>query len=198
MIRVAGVEPVTEVEGPGRRYALWLQGCSIKCEHCCNPQMIDDSQGDLVACSDLARDIYTADSDGLTVMGGEPLDQPKALNQLLDELAKLGYNKDMILFSGFTWEEIQADCARKQTAARFDLLIAGPYKESMFSLKRKWIGSDNQTLHFFSPKLAWLENDWPKGAKEVEFHIDENGISLNGFPLGDDCELEKISFEGKE
>jgi hypothetical protein len=68
----------------------------------------------------------------------------------------------------------------------------------MFSLKRKWIGSDNQTLHFFSPKLAWLENDWPKGTKEVEFHIDENGISLNGFPLGDDCELEKISFEGKE
>ncbi|MGM0600272.1 MAG: 4Fe-4S single cluster domain-containing protein [Candidatus Rifleibacteriota bacterium] len=194
MIRVAGVEPVTEVEGPARRFALWFQGCSIKCEQCCNPQMLDGSRGRLIDPADLAKDIYNADSDGLTVMGGEPLDQLQGLNQLLDELAKLGYNKDMILFSGFTWQQIEADNEKKETAARFDLLIAGPYIESMSSLKRKWIGSDNQTVHFFSDKLACLKKSWPTAKKEVEIHIDEDGITLNGFPLGDDSEFEKFSF----
>jgi anaerobic ribonucleoside-triphosphate reductase activating protein len=39
-LRVAQVVPCTEAEGPGRRFALWFQGCPLRCPGCCNPEML--------------------------------------------------------------------------------------------------------------------------------------------------------------
>ena len=37
---VAQFVPRTEAEGPGRRFALWVQGCPLRCKGCCNPEML--------------------------------------------------------------------------------------------------------------------------------------------------------------
>ena len=39
-LRVAQIVPFTEAEGPGRRFALWFQGCPLRCPGCCNPEML--------------------------------------------------------------------------------------------------------------------------------------------------------------
>src|SRR5947209_6849014 len=39
-IRVAQIVPCTEAEGPGKRFALWFQGCPLRCAGCCNPEML--------------------------------------------------------------------------------------------------------------------------------------------------------------
>ena len=36
-LNLASWLPCTEVEGPGKRAALWVQGCDKRCVGCCNP-----------------------------------------------------------------------------------------------------------------------------------------------------------------
>ena len=38
-IRVASTIALTEAEGPGPRFAIWTQGCTLACPECCNPHL---------------------------------------------------------------------------------------------------------------------------------------------------------------
>src|SRR5512137_685802 len=81
-IRVAAVVDVTEAEGPGARFAVWVQGCAIRCPGCCNPHMFDPEAGtpvdagELLARLDRVRDRV----EGVTLLGGEPFAQATALD----------------------------------------------------------------------------------------------------------------------
>src|SRR5256885_6563511 len=76
VLRVAQVVPCTEAEGPGRRFALWFQGCPLRCPGCCNPEMLPFEGGEampLAAVVDLLRRTHEEhDLEGVTLMGGEP------------------------------------------------------------------------------------------------------------------------------
>src|ERR1700722_9015992 len=75
-LNVARVVRVTEAEGPGRRYALWLQGCPLRCPGCCNPEMLTFDGGqrrDLAAiCADIQETVRDG-IEGISLLGGEPL-----------------------------------------------------------------------------------------------------------------------------
>src|SRR5438874_3745508 len=77
LLRVAQAVPFTEAEGPGRRFALWFQGCPLRCPGCCNPEMLPFEGGRALRLADvLARVAEAARADGvegLTLLGGEPL-----------------------------------------------------------------------------------------------------------------------------
>src|SRR5690349_25013385 len=77
MLRVAQIVPRTEAEGPGRRFALWFQGCPLRCPGCCNPEMLPFAGGTALLLSDVLKQIDTAthehDIEGITLLGGEPL-----------------------------------------------------------------------------------------------------------------------------
>src|ERR1051325_4163119 len=45
ILNVAQIVPVTDAEGPGRRFALWFQGCPLRCPGCCNPEMLPFAGG---------------------------------------------------------------------------------------------------------------------------------------------------------
>ena len=45
VLSVAQIVPCTEAEGPGRRFALWFQGCPLRCPGCCNPEMLPFTGG---------------------------------------------------------------------------------------------------------------------------------------------------------
>src|SRR2546428_2243257 len=76
-LQVAQIVRRTEAEGPGRRYALWFQGCPLRCPGCCNPEMLPFADGTPRAVSDILVEIASArDHDlieGVTLLGGEPL-----------------------------------------------------------------------------------------------------------------------------
>ncbi|GAB4271563.1 MAG: hypothetical protein Kow0029_09390 [Candidatus Rifleibacteriota bacterium] len=198
MLRVAGIETATEVEGPGCRFALWLQGCSLLCEGCCNPQMQPFDGGILISACDLAQKIIASGTDGLTIVGGEPFDQIEGVNRLFDCLQKTRYERGIIVFTGYDWQEIEADAKKLELAQRCDLLIAGRFDRKNAPDSRRWIGSRNQTTHFFSEKFADLQQNWPEHKAEIEIHIDDGQISINGFPLGEDSDFEKIFNSVKE
>ncbi|HGG57662.1 MAG TPA: 4Fe-4S cluster-binding domain-containing protein, partial [Nannocystis exedens] len=44
-LQIAHIVAITEAEGPGRRFALWVQGCSLHCPGCCNPELFAAAGG---------------------------------------------------------------------------------------------------------------------------------------------------------
>lgn len=190
-MQIARFEPRTTVEGPGERSVVWFQGCSIDCRGCCNPEMHDFDSGITVPPAELAELIVEAGSEGLTLLGGEPLDQVNELIELLEELKK-SYRHGIIMFSGYTYEKIMADDLKARAAGLCDLLIAGPFMSEFASSGRRWIGSDNQTIHFMSSLYAEELKEWPPGKKEIEIIIRDGVILINGTPLADDHDLVRM------
>jgi len=97
--RVASVhswELVTSVDGPGTRMTLFLAGCPLRCQYCHNPDTWQQRDGAMTDIDDiLARvarylPVFQATGGGLTISGGEPLQQPAFVSRLASEVSKLG------------------------------------------------------------------------------------------------------------
>ena len=75
-LRVGARVRATCAEGPGTRYALWLQGCSLRCPGCCNPQLFDPRGGEELPLALLAAEISDVRDqiEGVTLLGGEPFE----------------------------------------------------------------------------------------------------------------------------
>ena len=120
-IRVAKVHvPVTAL-GPGRRVGIWLQGCSIGCRECVS-QDTWPVAGVATSVHALLSEVVTAlRSDvtltGVTISGGEPLEQADAVAELCAGLRSSGATDvDILLYTGFTWRRVLRDHAECLTA----------------------------------------------------------------------------------
>lgn len=115
---------------------------------------------------------------GITLLGGEPLQQAHNSLWLLERVRALGL--DAVVYSGYELAEIQADQLLRQVWDNCDILISGRYDQRKRNLNLQWRGSDNQQLLFPSGKYdASMLSD----ANEMELVIDEQGaVTLLGYP----------------
>jgi len=92
---------------------------------------------------------------GVTILGGEPLDQIKD-DDLLKLLTRIKgeTGKNIWLYSGYTFEQIVAHKKRKEILACCDVLVDGLFVEELKNLKLKFRGSANQRIIDVSPSLA--------------------------------------------
>jgi len=182
----------TEAEGPGLRYALWLQGCSIRCPGCCNPHLFDENGGSVVAVEALLREVARAlDApaiEGVTLLGGEPFDQPGPLGRFAEGVRGLGLS--MMAFSGFAFDELRARGAVDPEVARLlrsvDVLVDGRYDAAQVEAARKWVGSRNQRFHYLSDRYTpEIERPGPaEPLRVVEVRVELGGrLSANGWPV---------------
>lgn len=102
--RVARVVPRTRAEGPGERFAVWVQGCTIRCSGCFNPQMWAARGGRDTDVSALAQQVLAAEVEGVTFLGGEPFEQAAGLAALASGLRAEGLS--VMTFTGFTYEDL--------------------------------------------------------------------------------------------
>lgn len=146
--------PVT-VLGPGRRIGIWLQGCSIRCQGCVSRDTWPADPARAMAVPALlawCKRVGADGLDGVTISGGEPFDQPAALQALLLGLRRwreeAGGNWDILCYSGHPLKTLQ----KKQAPllALLDAVIPEPYIDGR-PLGGLWRGSDNQTLATLSP-----------------------------------------------
>ena len=83
---VAGTIPFSVVDGPGNRFAIFLQGCNFDCVACHNPQTIPHAEGSHFehTVDDLLAQIRRAAPflSGITVSGGEATQQPDFVHAL--------------------------------------------------------------------------------------------------------------------
>ncbi len=179
--------PKTEVEGPGTRFCIWVQGCSICCEGCANSHMWDKHGGRLVSVNDLVSEISKLkdEIEGVTFLGGEPLEQIEPVIKISKEVQKIGLS--VIVFTGKEYESIKNENEVKELVKYTDILIDGRYEVSKRDFSRAWVGSSNQKFYFFSDKYD--ESIITKYKNKFEIRFDQNSsVTVNG--MGD---FEKIS-----
>lgn len=86
-------ESLGAVDGPGVRFVVFMQGCSLKCKYCQNRDTWDLHGGTTYSVEELIEKIlryknYIMPNGGVTISGGEPLLQTKFLIELFTELKK--------------------------------------------------------------------------------------------------------------
>ena len=184
-LRVGAVMVSTNVNGPGRRLVIWLQGCKFHCKGCFNPEFHDSNKGVTMSGRDiLAMARMGGGIDGLTFSGGEPFLQAEPLGQLAMAARKEGFG--IVCYTGYTLEEIQSGKPEGglELLNQVDVLIDGLYLESE-QAPLLWRGSRNQRVHFLTPRYRHLK---PMVEKENRRHVEvitgKNSVAVTGiFPL---------------
>jgi anaerobic ribonucleoside-triphosphate reductase activating protein len=179
--------PVTTL-GPGRRIGIWLQGCSIRCQGCLSVDTWEPAQrvtttGSLIAA---LRDWIPA-AEGITISGGEPFDQPEALEVLLRDLRRLTA-VDILVYSGYAFDALSPWLQKH--AGLIDVIISEPYDETVpqtLSLR----GSDNQQLHLLTElgreRFSTFDRDVRTAERRFDVMFDPDGsVWLAGIPASGD------------
>lgn len=125
--RIHAVEPRSRANGPGARFVVWFQGCTLGCAGCFNPTTHEPAGGRTVAIDELVAELTRAAPgiEGVSLSGGEPLQQAEAARAVLDAARALGLST--LAFSGYTIDEIRALPAGPAVLDRLDVLIDGRY-----------------------------------------------------------------------
>jgi anaerobic ribonucleoside-triphosphate reductase activating protein len=184
-LRVAQVVACTEAEGPGRRFAVWFQGCPLRCPGCCNPEMLPFVGGEAVGLAAVVGQVRDAADghgvEGITLLGGEPLAHAAGAAALARAVRSLGLS--VMVFSGYTLAEARqmTDRAVADLLAHTDILVDGPYLREQPETRRRWIGSANQQVHFLSDRYRADDPRWLL-PNTLEIRLRGGELSVNGFP----------------
>ncbi len=185
ILAVAQIVPCTEAEGPGRRFALWFQGCPLRCPGCCNPEMLPFNGGSALTVAEVLRQVIAArdvdDIEGITLLGGEPLAHAPGAVILARAVRRLGLT--VMIFSGYVIEEARAssDPAVAELLRETDILVDGPYLREKPERRRRWIGSANQRVHFLSERCRADDPRWLL-PNTLEIRLVGKDVTVNGFP----------------
>ena len=151
MIDVFKILKNTQVEGPGNRFCIWVQGCKRHCKGCWAKDTWEFGVGTKYSVEELFSQIKEVENiEGVTFLGGEPFEQAQELSLLASKVKSLGLS--VLCFTGYTIDELRAknDESVNSLLACIDLLIDGGFEEEKFDLSRPWVGSSNQQYHYLS------------------------------------------------
>ncbi len=186
-LNIASRLPCTEAEGPGRRAALWVQGCNKRCRGCCNPSYLQLVERELVSASSVLEWLesvhHAHDLEGVTFLGGEPMLQAQGLALVAQGAHSLGLS--VMVFSGYTKSEL--DVLRlpgtDQLFRYTDVLVDGPYEANLPERSRRWVGSTNQQFHYLTAHYDdRIEIDGEvERVLEVRLRTD-GSMFINGWP----------------
>lgn len=177
MIRIAQTIRNVTVLGPYSRFGLWVQGCERNCPGCISPDTHSLFGGYEKDVGELAEEILLVpEIEGITISGGEPFLQSKALRELLHEI-KRKRDFGVIVYTGYSFSEISND----PLVELCDALIDGEYAKDLddgLSLR----GSKNQRLIFVTDRYRdtlWIGEF---GRRTEILNTLEGGISMVGVP----------------
>lgn len=151
-LRVYGIEPESIVDGPGLRYAIFVQGCTHHCPGCHNPESQPAEGGMVYDVEAIFEDIRAYRMvRRVTFSGGEPFEQPVALAELAKMLKAAGYQ--LWSYTGYLYEDLlrrdpetPEGAATRELLDCVDVLVDGPFVLAKRSLDLEWRGSSNQRL----------------------------------------------------
>lgn len=183
-VRVYKRESEVRTLGPGSRYCLWVQGCQRACPGCASPGSRPMDGGYPMSPGALAAEISLLKPEGITISGGEPFLQARALGVMLDKLKTL-YHCDpgVIVYTGYLYEELARLPDADRLLAHTDLLIDGPYIRDLndgLSLR----GSSNQRIipltgRYDKPEILSL---YGMPGRELETRRVAGGVLVIGIP----------------
>ena len=155
-IRIADIIEESFVDGEGVRFAIFVQGCHHNCKGCHNPATHDFNGGRIVDTKQIIEKFRNAPLiSGITLTGGEPLCQIKAVTELA--IAAKNSGLTVWCYTGCVYEElignineIEKKFFMTEEINKFlnyvDVLVDGPFIESQRDLTMTFCGSKNQRL----------------------------------------------------
>ncbi len=177
-LNIMGYIDESEVNGPGCRAVVWVQGCKRGCSGCFNPDSWSFDINQLISIEELANKILkNPRNTGVTFSGGEPFLQALALAELAKILKSKGLN--VMSFSGFTLRELQsknAPVGAKELLSQLDILIDGPFVEPLaIHSPNSLVSSSNQKVRVFNPAL---KNQLNWASDRLEIHVLKDGSRI--------------------
>lgn len=135
--------------GPGIRATVFVTGCSRRCVNCFNEEYQDFNAGSEWTAAETERLISYLQDDtnsGLTLLGGEPMENAKDLLALVQAVRRAVPEKSIWVYSGFLYEEILTQPARKALLEACDVLVDGPFVDALKDPGLYFRGSLNQRI----------------------------------------------------
>ncbi|HQZ97894.1 MAG TPA: 4Fe-4S single cluster domain-containing protein [Pyrinomonadaceae bacterium] len=136
------------VDGPGVRSVVQVAGCSIRCPGCYVPETHIRSNGIKVPITSVIQEVLRErdEIDGVTILGGEPFDQPASVAEIVARLKR--HSLHLTIYSGYTLEMLidRKDANVDYILAHTDLLVDGPYVINAHNESGEYRGSQNQRL----------------------------------------------------
>ena len=174
--------------GPGKRLLLFTQGCSLRCKGCTNQHLWEFGKGIDVTIEEILN--QCTDLDGLTLHGGEPLDQANVLVELIRKLKQKG--KTVILFTGYIFKELNK--LQKQAWLSSDIVISGRYEEEKRNIYLQFRGSTNQRVYTHQGKYKGYKIK--DGQTVALLRVSEDGVlSSRGFRTSElECLLDELQI----
>ena len=166
---IASVKLCTEALGPGKRMAIWFQGCEFGCRGCCNPELQPLEPRHIVPLSELMgiadRAKRECGIEGVTFIGGEP-----TLQTGLSDLAKgiKGSGLGIVMFTGRLFSELDEELVK-----HLDTVIDGRFEADNRDYERNLIGSKNQRIINVTDRYA--DDDWFVNTRPDYIEIDVDG-----------------------
>lgn len=136
--------------GPGIRSTLFVAGCTHRCKGCFNKayQSFESGEQWTAEVSDeFIKHLNESIVKGVTILGGEPFEQIMD-DDLLNLLKRIKNETvcDIWIYSGYTIEQLQKNAKQNELLKVCDVLVDGPFVESLKDLKLKFRGSSNQRI----------------------------------------------------
>lgn len=181
LLNVASYRTDVTSLGPGKRFAIWVQGCPFDCKNCMSQSWIPFEVANLIEVKQLAKKIIEQrDIEGITLSGGEPMMQASMLTKLLSEVKSARPDLNVICFTGFKFKQLQWP-ESQQLLKYVDVIICGLYVDALNNNKGLR-GSTNQEVIFLSEKLKKHEESFLFGAREIEVTVAKIDAFITGMP----------------
>jgi len=174
------------VNGPGLRSVVWLQGCTLACKGCIN--MWSWSENSVlardVAPRSFARELVEGSDEGtkgVTLSGGEPLQQAAEVLEFVRELKRLQPDWSVFMFTGHTDREVLTELSHEAAlllTRECDVTVTGRFERSR-RCHGVWRGSGNQQVVFRSDRYRHLEDGLKHQIPLVgEIHLNNDGTLI--------------------
>lgn len=161
--------------GTGCRTVLFVSGCRHHCKGCFNQETWNFQYGYPYTKETENKIINSLQPNyiqGLTILGGEPFEpeNQETIKQLVKHVKTQYPNKDIWIYSGYTWEELTHQmpsiCYTKHTIdilKNIDVLVDGEYQEQNHKINLNYKGSTNQRIIHVPKSL--------KNTKEIHIEL---------------------------
>lgn len=175
MMHYAKIRPFDVANGPGIRVSLFVCGCTQACPNCFNELYQDFNYGltwNEVAQAQLLKALSHPQVAGLTLLGGEPLQNEGALYPVLKQLKRALQEKHLIrdiwIYSGLTFEEALEHPAKRNVLELCDVLVDGRFVEALKDVRLTFRGSSNQRILNLPNSLRVDQAVWEQGYAPLE------------------------------